>query len=122
MRSREDEAAVGVVLQHQVRAGRGGKKAVLSDDEFFNAVCCRHLDEFLDGGLVIITAVAADNEDFSLHVADSIKNTLDEILEVIRLHHDFCFFTEAAGSHFLVGVRCRRNGFNHVFPLQNYQY
>lgn len=77
----------------------------------------RHFDKFLNGNVVIITAVAAYYIGFAFYAADGIENGLNEVFKIVGLHHDFGFFAQAAGTHFLVGVGGSSNCFYHTLSF-----
>lgn len=50
-----------------------------------------HFDKFLNGNVVIITAVAAYYIGFAFYAANGIENGLNEVFKIVGLHHDFGF-------------------------------
>ena len=96
-----------------MRAGGGGNKTVLADNQLFDAVGRGHFDDLLNSNVIVKASVAADQKCFVIQFADGVENALHKVFNIIRLHGDPGFFPQAGRSHFLVVIGRGRNCFNH---------
>ena len=71
-----------------------------------DAVGGGHLQDRLDGFLVVVSAVPPDDEGAVSNVSKRVENGLNEVLEIVGLLKDRDLFAQPGGAGFLVRKGC----------------
>mmetsp|Transcript_11886 Transcript_11886/g.38768 ORF Transcript_11886/g.38768 Transcript_11886/m.38768 type:complete len:668 (+) Transcript_11886:489-2492(+) len=121
VRRGEDEAAERRHASEAARAradhsrhGRRREQAVIAAPDSAHACSGRHLDDDLDGGLVVVAAVAGDDQRAALDRDalghQSVERRLHKILQVVLRHERLCLLPQAGRAGLLPGNGARRHG------------
>ena len=101
MAGRQDDAAICLAFPDQVRGRRGGKQGVLTDDHFDRPRGRGHAQNDLCRTVVEVSPVAAQNQRFALHAADTRPDRLHEVFQIMRLHENGGLLAKAGRPGFL---------------------
>mmetsp|Transcript_82281 Transcript_82281/g.172295 ORF Transcript_82281/g.172295 Transcript_82281/m.172295 type:complete len:368 (-) Transcript_82281:103-1206(-) len=109
VRGREDEATEGheasLSVSDHGACGGGAEQTVLADPDGLDTVRHCHLDDGLDCGGVVVSAVSGNNEGAALDLdaifLQGVEGALNEVVEIVLLHEDLGLLSEAGGAGLL---------------------
>jgi hypothetical protein len=115
----QDDATKGLPFADHGAGCRGGQNAVTTDQHAAKTGRCRHAQDGLDGDIVVIAAIATEDQRLPLLAAQRVENGLDEILEIPRLLKYRHFLSQPGCPRLLAGERRAGNAdhlHSHVMP------
>ena len=115
----QDKATKGLPFADHGAGCRSGQNTVTTDHGAAKAGRCRHAQNGLNGNIVVIAAVTADDQRFSLLAAQRVENGLHEVLEIPLLLKYRHLLPQPGRSRFLAGERRTGNTDHlrsHVMP------
>ena len=101
----QDNATDGTVFNDDMRWGGRWQNAVLSDDNASELVGNGYFKNGLNRAIIVIPAIAADNQCFPFKIFKAVKDGLNKIFNIVLLFNNRYFFSKSWCAECLVGVR-----------------
>ncbi len=105
MAGRQDDPPERLVLADDTGRRRRRQDTALAHQDPAETVGRRHPEDDLNGFVVVVAAIAAENQRLATIAFEGIENRLNEILQVVRLLENLHFLTKPGGSRLLTPER-----------------
>ena len=109
----KQESAVGASDADEVRRRRRREQAIPADDQMARACSGGHADDHLNCSVVVIAAVAAQNQRRARRQVQRVEHRLHKAFQVVRLLENRNLLAQAGRTHALVG-ESRTMHYTHV--------